>query len=104
MWTRHFIIFTDHPALQWMFNLEEPTGRLSRWRLCIQEPDLGVKYKKGKEKIIPNCSSYLPTLSHFTVNVNTELPVLVMYDVLSFSPQNTALIDMKTWNRNEIGS
>ena len=52
---RHFTVFTDQQALQWIFNLEDPTARLSCWRLRLQELDFDEKYKKSKKNVTADC-------------------------------------------------
>lgn len=43
----HFTAVTDHSALKWLLKLPEPTGRLARWIMEIQQYDFEVKYRKG---------------------------------------------------------
>lgn len=45
---RKFTIYTDHKPLQWLFSLKEPSSRLVRWRLKLEEFDYSIKYKNGK--------------------------------------------------------
>lgn len=45
---RKFLIVTDHKPLQWLFNLKEPSSRLVRWRLKLEEYTYEIVYKKGK--------------------------------------------------------
>ncbi|KZS05587.1 Uncharacterized protein APZ42_031193 [Daphnia magna] len=40
LYGRKFIVFTDHRPLEWQMSKTEPTGRLSRWALQIQEFDI----------------------------------------------------------------
>lgn len=46
---RKFIIQTDHQALKWLFNVKDPSSRLLRWRLRLEEYEYEIEYKKGKE-------------------------------------------------------
>jgi hypothetical protein len=38
---------TDHHPLMWIFNVRDPSSRLLRWRLKLEEYDFEVVYKKG---------------------------------------------------------
>ena len=42
-----FTAVTDHSALKWLRNLKEPSGRLVRWALEMQQWDFDVKHRKG---------------------------------------------------------
>lgn len=45
---RKFTIVTDHKPLTWIFNVKDPSSRLMRWRLKLEEYEYTVVYKKGK--------------------------------------------------------
>ena len=56
--TRHFRdyilgrkteVITDHWALKWLQDLKNPNPRLQRWRIALQEFDLNISHKPGKQ-------------------------------------------------------
>jgi hypothetical protein len=49
---KHFIIETDHQVLRWLFNVKDPSSKLVRWRLLLEELDYEIRYIKGKENKI----------------------------------------------------
>jgi len=42
-----FIAITDHVALRWLMRLQEPSGRLARWIMDLQQYDFTIEYRKG---------------------------------------------------------
>ena len=47
LYGRKFTIVTDHKPLTWVFNVKDPSSRLLRWRLKLEEYDYDVVYKPG---------------------------------------------------------
>lgn len=45
---REFKLVTDHSALRWMLSLKEPSSRLMRWTLRLQEFNYEVEHKAGR--------------------------------------------------------
>ena len=43
----HFIIRSDHAALQWLLKFQNPEGQIARWIQCLQEYDFEVKHRPG---------------------------------------------------------
>lgn len=44
-----FTVITDHNPLRWLMGIKNPSGRLARWALAIQEYDVEIQYKPGKK-------------------------------------------------------
>ena len=57
---RVFTIETDHQALKWFANVKDPSSRLLRWRLRMEEFTYDeIQYIKGKENKVAYCLSRL---------------------------------------------
>ena len=54
---RHFTVFTDHAALQYLFKFKSNVPRIARWALLLTEYDWDIRYKTGKSHVIPDALS-----------------------------------------------
>ncbi|CAM1312816.1 Uncharacterised protein at_DN1651, partial [Pycnogonum litorale] len=52
-----FSIFTDHMALRWLMQHKDPSSRLMKWSLALQEFDFEIFHRKGKTNVIPDALS-----------------------------------------------
>ena len=59
-------VFTDHEALKSLLNTPQPSGKLARWGMALQELDLEIRYRPGKQNANADALSRSP-LSHFPV-------------------------------------
>ena len=47
LYGRKFTIYTDHNALKWLMSIQDPTGRVARWALLIQQFDFDIVQRPG---------------------------------------------------------
>lgn len=53
----HFTVITDHASLCWLQNLKDPSGRLGRWALKLQQYNFKLEHRKGKLHVVPDALS-----------------------------------------------
>jgi hypothetical protein len=67
---RKFQIVTDHKGLTWIFNVKDPSSRLMRWKLLLEEYDYEIQYRAGQR------NGNADSLSRYRVhclNINIEV-------------------------------
>jgi len=57
---RHFVVRTDHAALQWLRNTPEPVGQQARWIGFLEEFDFDVVHRPGRQHINADSLSRIP--------------------------------------------
>lgn len=58
----HFLVKTDHKPLSYLFSLKNPSSKLTRIRLDLEEYDFTVEFLKGKQNVVADA------LSRITLN------------------------------------
>ena len=47
LYGRKFILHTDHHSLKWLMSISDPSGRLARWSLLVQQYDFDIQHRPG---------------------------------------------------------
>ena len=73
-----FVLNTDHYALKWLMTVQNPSGRLLRWRLRLCEFHFVINYAKGSTHVHADALSRLQTLGETETDVDDDLPCLTI--------------------------
>lgn len=89
LYGRKFVLITDHKPLVWLHSVKDPTSRLVRWRLKLQEYEYEVIYKAGKINTNADALSRNPVpLLPLSITTN---PSSSDEEIFSSKPRNKAL-------------
>ena len=70
----HFFLRTDQNALRWRMKLNDPIGRIMRWKLRLLEFDYEVVYRPGRVHQVPDALSRLERGEDNESDIEDELP------------------------------
>nr|XP_028961481.1 LOW QUALITY PROTEIN: uncharacterized protein LOC103409283 [Malus domestica] len=82
------IIYTDHAALKYLLSKKDAKPRLIRWILLLQEFDLEIKDKKGRENVVAD------HLSRLTIPTSSEEDSLPLRE--SFPDEQLFAVQFRT--------
>ena len=77
LYAHHCTVFTDHEALKSLLNTPQPSGKLARWGMALQELDLKLEYRPGKANGRADALSRYPVCLLATDCVKTETAAVV---------------------------
>ena len=60
LYGHHCNIYTDHEALKSLLNTPQPSGKLARWGMAIQELDVRILHRSGKHNVNADALSRAP--------------------------------------------
>ena len=73
----HCTVYTDHEALKSLLNTPQPSGKLARWGMALQELDLDIQYRPGKTNARADALSRYPVSLLTEDCAKTQAPPLV---------------------------
>ena len=97
LYGRKFTIHTDHNAVRWLMKIREPTGRLARWALLLQQYDFEIVHRSGKSNGNADALSRReydsPSLPHWTPREYKQAKLGTYNARIPLLP-----ISLSTWN------
>lgn len=57
LYGNHFLVKTDHRPLVYLFGMKNPTSKLTRMRMELEDFDFTIEYIKGKDNIVADALS-----------------------------------------------
>lgn len=58
LWGKFFVVFSDHKPLIYLYALKEPTSRLTRIRLDLEEYNFVIEHIRGKDNVVADDQHY----------------------------------------------
>lgn len=55
-----FTVITDHASLKWLHKMRDPSGKLARWSVRLNQFDFNIVHRKGKFNVVPDALSRGP--------------------------------------------
>ena len=92
LYGRPFIVHTDHNALRWLMNVKDPTGRLARWSLFLQQYDFEIQHRAGKNNANADGLSRRPYGSTIAAIDLPGLQITKVYDMQRKDPDLSDII------------
>ncbi|UYV82809.1 hypothetical protein LAZ67_22000949 [Cordylochernes scorpioides] len=97
LYGRPFTVVTDHHSLCWLVGLKDPSGRLARWALTLQEYNINIVYKSGRKHKDADCLSRSPLAD----TVEIEGHIISIQDVADEQSKDPRLVGIREKLANE---
>ena len=82
-----FTVITDHSSLRYLFGMRDPTGRLARWIMEMQQYTYGVDHRAGKNHQNADAFSRAPIVQALTTQVYQQALITTTTILPSHSAQ-----------------
>lgn len=74
---KKFVIRTDHKPLIYLFNMTNPSSRLTKFRLLLEEYDFRVEYVKGRDNVVADALSRIIITSDELKEMNKNVMCVI---------------------------
>lgn len=86
---RKFDLETDHRPLVYLFSIKDPSSRLTKFRLALEEYDFNITYIPGKDNVLADALSRITSTDLKEINKKIEKDVLVTTRSMKLKETNT---------------
>lgn len=73
LYGKRFVIRTDHKPLLYLFNMTNPSSRLTKFRLLLEEYDFKVEYVRGRDNVVADALSRIIITSDELKQMNSKM-------------------------------
>lgn len=98
---KKFNIITDHKPLTWMFNIKDPSSRLMRWRIRLEEYHFDIYHKKGQLNTNVDALSRIQHFPEQNILITTRAKTLQQKEIINEIIENTWIQEIKFDKREE---
>ena len=98
LYGRQLTVLTDHNAVRWLMNIKEPTGRLARWALLLQQHDFTIEYCSGTSD---GNADALSQRTYHPVVAAYEIPGVQVEEIWELQRKDPTLADIITYLETE---
>lgn len=74
---RHFVVYTDHKPLLWLWNIKNPNSRLMRWRIRLEQYNFDIRHTPGRSNQVADAFSRIDTQNQVSVITRSKSKQLI---------------------------
>ena len=101
LYGHHCKVFTDHEALKSLLNTPQPSGKLARWGMAIQELDIEILYRSGKKNTNADALSRSP-LPDEGASEDVSFGIVAATDVATAEEESFQALQRKDAKLDEV--
>lgn len=99
---KEFTIMTDHKPLLYLFGMKDPSSRLLKFRLTLEEYDFKISYIKGKDNVVADALSRIVITSDELKRTNEKILTVMTRAQRRTLEEEKQLKNVRTTNHTPI--